>query len=175
MDSVKLKVQERAFPSRGRARLHKSYLSQLGIKEGDDVEISLGEEAKPVVVAVFADTLVEEGHIRLSPEDIAAIGAAPGSSVIVTRRPPLADRVKTGAETTAEKVKGGAAQAAEKIRGGAPEAAGKVKESATQAAEKVKEGASQAAEKVKEGASVAKESIEKSTETVKKKLQDKDL
>jgi len=164
MDSLKLKIQERAFPSRGRARLHETYLKQLGIKEGDEVEISFEGAAKTGIVTVFADTLVEEGHIRLSPQDIAAIGAAPGSTVTVKKRPPLVERVKKGAEDTAGKVKEGAGQVAEKIKGGAP-----------QAAEKVKEGVGQAAEIVKEEAAAAKGSIEKGTESVKKKLQDKDL
>lgn len=164
MDSVKLKIQERAFPSRGRARLHESYLRQLGIKEGDEVEVFHEEGAKPAVVTVFADTLVEEGYIRLSSQDITILGAAPGAAVIVKKRPPLADRVKKGAEDTAERVKTSATKAAGKVREGAPQAAGKVKE-----------GASQAAEKVKGGAAVAKESLEKSTDNVKKKLKDKDL
>ncbi|MCU0632443.1 MAG: hypothetical protein MUC66_05670 [Methanolinea sp.] len=175
MASVKLKIQERAFPSRGRARMHESYLRQLDIKEGDEVEIYRDEAAKPAVVAVFADTLVEEGHIRLSPEDIAMIGAAPGTSVTVKKRPPLTDRVRKGAEDTAGKVREGATQAAGKVRKEAPEAAEKAKEGATQATEKVREGATLAAGKVKEGAAAAKESIEKGTDTVKKKLQDKDL
>jgi len=164
MDSVKLKVQERAFPSRGRARLHEKYLRQLGINEGDEVEVSIEGAEKPGIVAVFADTLVEEGHIRLSPQDIAAIGAAPGSTVTVRKRPPLVDRVKKGTEGTAEKIREGAGQAREKIKGGAP-----------QASERVREGAGKAADKVKEGAAAAKESIEKGTESVKKRLQDKDL
>ncbi len=175
MDFVKLKVQERAFPSRGRARLHERYLKQLDINEGDEVEISVEGAEKPGIVAVFADTLVEEGHIRLSPQDIAAIGAAPGSTVTVKKRPPLVDRVKKGAEDTAGKVREGAGQAAEKIKGGVPQASEKVREGTAQAAEKVREGAGQAADMVKEGAAAAKGSIEKGTESVKKKLQDKDL
>jgi len=175
MDSVKLKVQERAFPSRGRARLHEKYLRQLGINEGDEVEVSIEGAEKPGIVAVFADTLVEEGHIRLSPQDIAAIGAAPGSTVTVRKRPPLVDRVKKGAEGTAEKIREGAGQAREKIKGGAPPASERVREGAAQAAGNVREGAGKAADKVKEGAAAAKESIEKGTESVKKRLQDKDL
>lgn len=175
MDSVKLKVQERAFPSRGRARLHEKYLRQLGINEGDEVEVSIEGAEKPGIVAVFADTLVEEGHIRLSPQDIAAIGAAPGSTVTVRKRPPLVDRVKKGAEGTAEKIREGAGQAREKIKGGAPQASERVREGAAQAAGNVREGAGKAADKVKEGAAAAKESIEKGTESVKKRLQDKDL
>ncbi len=153
MDSVKLKIQERAFPSSGRARLHESYLRTLGIKEGDEVDLFRDEEAKPVAVTVFADTLVEEGFIRLAREDIARIGVAPGTSITVKKRPPLPERVRKGAEETAKSVKSGAIDAAETIK------------SKTKKAEK----------DLKESAASAKESIDKSTETVKKKLQEKDL
>ena len=148
-----MKIQERAFPSRGRARLHESYLKVLGIKEGDEVDLYPDEKAKPVAVTVFADKLVEEGFIRLSTEDIARIGVAPGTSIIVKKRPPLADRVKKSAKDSAESVRSGAKGAAESIKG------------KTKKAEK----------NLKKGAAAAKETIDKSTETVKKKIQEKDL
>ncbi|MDI9632657.1 MAG: hypothetical protein QXL43_00995 [Methanolinea sp.] len=92
MGSLKLKVMERVFPSRGRARINEVHLKALGINEGDEVEISAGTGTKPVVVTVYADTLVEEGLIRLSPEDIAEAGAVPGGEVVVTRVPPMKER-----------------------------------------------------------------------------------
>lgn len=153
MDSVKLKIQERAFPSSGRARLHESYLKTLGIKEGDEVDLFRDEAAKPVVVTVFADTLVDEGYIRLAKEDIARIGVAPGTAIVVKKRPPLPDRVKKSAEETARSVKSGAKDAAKSLK------------SKTNKAEK----------DIKESAATAKESIEKGTEMVKKKIQEKDL
>ncbi|OPX71118.1 MAG: hypothetical protein A4E38_01223 [Methanoregulaceae archaeon PtaB.Bin108] len=153
MDSVQLKIQERAFPSRGRARLNEVYLKQLGISEGDEVDLFKDPSAKPVAVTVFADTLVEEGHIRLSTEDIASIGVAPGTTITVKKRPPLADRVKKGAKDSAESVRAGAKGAAETIRGKA-----------------------KGAEKdLQESASTAKETLEKSSEALKKKLSEKDL
>lgn len=153
MESVQLIIQERAFPSRGRARLNESYLKKLGIKEGDEVDLFRDEGAKPVAVTVFADTLVEEGHIRLSTEDIASIGVPPGTRITVKKRPPLADRVKKGAKESAESVKSGAKVAADSLK------------SKTTKVEK----------DLREGAASAKDTIDKGTEKVKKKIQEKDL
>ena len=50
MEEVYLKVQTRAFPSRGRARVHESVLPKLGIETGEHIEIQrypLAEEEKP--------------------------------------------------------------------------------------------------------------------------------
>ncbi|HOS81774.1 MAG TPA: hypothetical protein PK445_03520 [Methanolinea sp.] len=104
MESITLKVQERAFPSRGRARINEVHLKTLGISEGDSVEVSAGSDKKPVVVTVFADKLVEEGYIRLSPEDIAQAGAMSGAVVTVTRVPPVSERVKKTADKAKESV-----------------------------------------------------------------------
>lgn len=148
-----MKIQERAFPSRGRARLNEVYLTQLGIKEGDEVDLFKEPSSKPVAVTVFADTLVDEGYIRLSTEDIANIGVAPGTTITVKKRPPLADRVKKGAKDSAESVRISAKGAADTIRGRAKEAEKDLKEST----------------------SAAKDTLEKSTGAVKKKLSEKDL
>jgi formylmethanofuran dehydrogenase subunit D len=148
MKSIELRIQQRAFPSKGRARIHESLLGKLDLKEGDEVELSTEKTGKPVVVTVFADLLVEEGYIRLSTEDIAKLGTAPGTMVKVKKRPPLGDRMKKGAGDTAESVKSGAAKA--------PGA--------------IKSGAAKASESVKSGASTAKQSIEKGADSVAKKV-----
>ena len=157
MDSVQLKIQERAFPSKGRARLHESLLEKLGVAEGDEIELYWNLEGKPVVVAVFGDALVDEGHIRLSTEDIASLGVPAGTMITVKKRPPLTDRVKKSASDTAEGVKSTVAKAPDTI----------------------KEGAQAASDSIKGGAAAAKESIEKGAETVSKKIvpdkKDKDL
>lgn len=153
MDSVQLIIQERAFPSRGRARLNEVYLKQLGIKEGDEVDLFKDASAKPVAVTVFADTLVEEGYIRLSTEDIASVGVAPGKTIIVKKRPPLAERVKKGAKDSAESVRASAKGAADSIKG----------------------KAKKAEKDLKEGSSAVKDTLEKGTDQVKKKISEKDL
>jgi hypothetical protein len=148
MESIELRIQQRAFPSKGRARLHESLLGKLDIKEGDEVELYLKGSEKPVVVTVFADALVDEGYIRLSTEDIAKMGTSAGTMVTVKKRPPLGERMKKGATDTAEGVKAGVSKAPETI----------------------KEGAHKASEGIKSGASSAKESIEKGAESVAKKV-----
>ena len=148
-----MKIQERAFPSRGRARLNEVYLTQLSIKEGEEVDLFKDASSKPVAVTVFADTLVEEGYIRLSTEDIASVGVAPGKTITVKKRPPLADRVKKGAKDSAESVRAGAKGAADSI----------------------KEKAKIAEKNLKESSSAAKDTHEKGTEQVKKKISEKDL
>jgi hypothetical protein len=157
MDSVQLKIQERAFPSKGRARLHESLLEKLGVAEGDELELYWNVEGKPVVVTVFADALVDEGFIRLSTEDIASLGVPAGTLITVKKRPPLTDRMKKSASDTAEDVKSAVSKAPDSI----------------------KEGAHAASESIKSGATAASESIEKGAETVSKKIvpdkKDKDL
>jgi formylmethanofuran dehydrogenase subunit D len=149
MESIELRIQQRAFPSKGRARLHESLLGKLDLKEGDEVELSVAKTTKPVVVTVFADALVEEGYIRLSTEDIAKLGTAPGTMVKVKKRPPLGDRMKKGAGETAESVKTGAAKAPETIKGGAHKASESIKSGASSAKESIEKGAESVAKKVK--------------------------
>ncbi|MBP1929630.1 bifunctional DNA-binding transcriptional regulator/antitoxin component of YhaV-PrlF toxin-antitoxin module [Methanolinea mesophila] len=149
MESIELKIQQRAFPSKGRARLHESLLGKLDLKEGDEVELTTGKTEKPVIVTVFADSLVEEGAIRLSTEDIAKLGTAPGTMVNVKKRPPLGDRVKKGASDTAEGVKTGVSKAPETIKGGAHKASESIKSGASSAKESIEKGAESVAKKVK--------------------------
>jgi bifunctional DNA-binding transcriptional regulator/antitoxin component of YhaV-PrlF toxin-antitoxin module len=149
MESIELRIQQRAFPSKGRARLHESLLGKLGLKEGDEVELTVEKSAKPVVVTVFADSLVDEGYIRLSTEDIAKLGTAPGTMVTVKKRPPLGDRMKKGAGDTAESVKSGAAQGSEAIKSGAHKASEGIKSGASSAKQSIEKGADSVAKKVK--------------------------
>ncbi len=136
MESIRLKIQERAFPSRGRARIHEKHVKSLGISEGDSVSVSAAGSRKPVVVTVFADSLVDEGYIRLDPKDIAEIGAVSGAEVTVTRVPPITEKIKKTAGETKETVA--------KDVGKAKEAIGKkvstAKESMEKGVESVKKG-----------------------------------
>ena len=149
MESIELRIQQRAFPSKGRARLHESLLGKLDLKEGDEVELSVEKTVKPVIVTVFADSLVEEGYIRLSTEDIAKLGTAPGTMVTVKKRPALGDRMKKGAGDTVESVKTSAAQGSEAIKGGAQKASESIKSGASSAKESIEKGAESVAKKVK--------------------------
>jgi bifunctional DNA-binding transcriptional regulator/antitoxin component of YhaV-PrlF toxin-antitoxin module len=153
METMKLKVQERAFPSRGRARLHESLLGKLEIKEGDGLELYKDESAKPLIVTAFGDRHVEDGNIRLSTEDIAELGIAPGAVITVKKRPYMQERIKKTAGETAESVKSGATKAGDSIKG----------------------GAAKASESIRGGAKGARETVGKGAESVTKKLKDKDL
>ena len=66
MDEIQLIAQKRAFPSRGRARVHSDVLSKLDIEEGASIDIGIPDAEKWISVTAFADSLVESGHIRLS-------------------------------------------------------------------------------------------------------------
>ena len=74
MDEIQLIAQKRAFPSRGRARIHSEVLSKLEIDEGATIEIGIPDADKWISVTTFADSLVESGHIRLSEEDLKVTG-----------------------------------------------------------------------------------------------------
>ncbi len=65
MDEIQLIAQKRAFPSRGRARIHSDVLVKLEIEEGATIDIGIPEGDKWISVNAFADSLVEPGHIRV--------------------------------------------------------------------------------------------------------------
>ncbi|MBU7035566.1 MAG: hypothetical protein HXS49_10275, partial [Theionarchaea archaeon] len=98
MEEVTLKIQKRAVRSRGRARLNNSMLSRLGAKEESKLEIVNDAANKSVTVTLFADSMVEEGFIRLSEEDLEALGLNEGDTVIIRRKAPLSEQVRDRAE-----------------------------------------------------------------------------
>jgi hypothetical protein len=146
MTGVTLIVRKRAFPSQGRARIHESVLENLQIAEGDLVDLTIEGDAVPHPVAAFADSLVDEGEIRLSSEDMASFHLAEGSEVTVTKRPPPG----------------------EKIRKAAKSAAGDLKESLDAAETSVKSGVARVEEKAGTAASDLKEELKKAESSVKK-------
>jgi len=134
MESIKLKVQERAFPEQRQGPDSRDpYESPWDQGRRECRDLGRGDK-KPVVVTIFADTLVEEGYIRLSPEDIAAAGAIPGMEVTVTRVPPIGERVKKSTEKTKENVKEDVKKAKETIS----KKASSTKESVEKGVESVK-------------------------------------
>ncbi|KYK37234.1 MAG: hypothetical protein AYK19_21940, partial [Theionarchaea archaeon DG-70-1] len=137
MDEVKLRVQKRAVPSHGRARLHTSMLTELGVQEGSKLEIINEPMSKKVTVTLFADSLVEEGYIRLSAEDLDALGLYEGDIVAIRRKPPISEQVRKEAEEAAERVTAEIGKAGEKVE----EAAGRV-------AEKIETGVDRAGKEV---------------------------
>ena len=153
MEGIQLKVQVRAFPSRGRARLHESVLPDLGIKEGEALEILkypavYDDTSKPVTVGAYADTMIEKDIIKLSPEDMASLGVAEGDMVTVRRKVPLTEKVGKKAGETGKAIS----------------------ESATHAGEVLTKSASQAGETLKKEAGHAGEALEKGAKDVSKKI-----
>lgn len=146
MEGIQLKVQVRAFPSEGRARIHESVLPDLGIKEGEDLEILkypavYDDSSKPVSVAAYADAQVGRDIIRLSPEDMAALGVAEGDTVTVRRKVPLSEQIGKKVDETSKTITGHAEQAGEKITKGAEQAGESLKKEAGQAGQALDKGA----------------------------------
>ena len=128
---IELAIQTRAFPSHGRGRVHESVLPLLGVKEGDAIEvykIPLAEEEKPkkVNITIYADTMVEKGMIRMSPEDIAKLAAAEGEVVTVQRKVPITETLGKKASQTGKAVQEGAGHVGETIEKGAKDIGAKI-------------------------------------------------
>ncbi|MEI7856503.1 MAG: hypothetical protein WCH85_03260 [Methanomicrobiales archaeon] len=97
MKDVRLTIKKRAFPSQGRVRLNIAHLPELGIKEGDHVDLINETTKKTVTAAVIADTMVREGHVRVSEEDLKSIGMSDDDEVLVRKTPPFQEKVKKAA------------------------------------------------------------------------------
>ncbi|WFN35600.1 hypothetical protein L1S32_05725 [Methanogenium sp. S4BF] len=124
MEGIELTIQTRAFPSHGRARVHESVLPMLGVKEAEAIEVKklpLIEDEKPkqVTLSIYADAMVEEGVIRISPEDIAKLAAAEGDVVYVQRKVPITEAISKKAGQTGHAVKEGVTHVGESIEKGA--------------------------------------------------------
>jgi ribosome recycling factor len=156
MQEIRLRVKKRAFPSHGRIRVHVSALQDLGVKEGESVDLINPAGPGTVSVAVFADTMVGEGQVRVSEEDLSALGLQDGEEAIVIKTPPLHEKVKKVAGETSKKVSAGVERLDEKVRAGSKDAvegtkkaAGAIKKEAEQAARTAGKVAGKTAEKVK--------------------------
>ena len=123
MDEIELIAQKRAFPSRGRARINSEVLETVGIKTGEDIEISIPDTDTWIGATAFADTLVDSGHVRLSEQDLKDLGAEAGAKLRIRRKTPLAEHITTkitGAgeairTASPESIKAGAAGAAASV------------------------------------------------------------
>jgi len=131
MEGIELAIQTRAFPSHGRARVHESILPFLGVKEGDAIEVmklplTENEKPKKVTISIYADTMVERGIIRMSPEDIAKLAAAEGEMVNVQRKVPITETLSKKASETGKAVQEGAGHMGETIQKGAKDVGAKI-------------------------------------------------
>jgi hypothetical protein len=186
MEQIELIAQKRAFPSRGRARIHGDDLSKLDLGEGAAVEISIPDMERWVAVTAYVDSLVDRGTIRLSEEDLKTIGADAGSKLRVRKKPPVTEQIRTTVQGAASSVSSGIGKAGEAIRGASPESistgaketAAGVSASLGKAGESISTGAKEAAAGVSASLGKAGESIStafgQAVEAAKKKLKPAD-
>jgi formylmethanofuran dehydrogenase subunit D len=98
MKEIHLTIRKRAFPSQGRVRFSIAHLPDLGIKEGDRVDLVNEATKKSVTVTVMADTIVREGQVRVSEEDAKSIGLNEDDAVLIRKSPPAAEKIRKAAD-----------------------------------------------------------------------------
>ncbi|MEI6840444.1 MAG: TrkA C-terminal domain-containing protein [Methanomicrobiales archaeon] len=158
MDEIQLIAQKRAFPSRGRARIHEDALKELEIEEGASIDIGIIDAEKWISATAFADSLVTSGHIRLSEEDLKALGASEGSKLRVKKTPPMVDQIKSTVTGAGASVSAGLGKAGESIKGTSTES---IKAGAAGAAASVSTGLGKAGHSVSAAFSSAFEAAKK--------------
>ncbi|MFA6363855.1 hypothetical protein [Methanoregula sp.] len=154
MQEVRLTLKKRAFPSQGRVRLNIAHLPELGIHEGEHVDLINEATKKSVTTSVIADTMVREGQVRVSEEDLKTLGLNDDDEVLVRKSLHLQEKLsKAAAEANTSISKG----------------VGKLGNAAKKTADEVKSGAAKTADTVKKETKKASVSIGKAaTKTVKK-------
>ncbi len=154
MQDIRLTIKKRAFPSQGRVRLNAAILSDLGINEGEHVDLINESGKKSVTTTVIADTMVREGQIRVSEEDLKTIGLFEGDKVLVRKTPPLQEKIGKAVDDAHKSLSKGAKTLDDKAR----KTAGDVQTSAAKSADTVKKETKKASDKVRKiAANTAKE------------------
>jgi len=145
MQEVRLTIKKRAFPSKGRVRLHESKLTDLGIVNGDHVDLINETAKKTVTVSVISDTMVGQDEIRVSEEDLKALGLKEGDEVPVKKSLGLKEKlgkstadVSAGAKKVGSDVATGAKKVGSDVATGAKKAGASVGKAAGGAADTVK-------------------------------------
>lgn len=101
MQEVRLTLRQHTFPSEGRVRFNLVHLPSLGVSAGDSVDLVNEAADRAVTVAVMADTMVREGQVRISAEDLAKLGLADEDEVLVVKASRIPERKKMAAEGSA--------------------------------------------------------------------------
>jgi formylmethanofuran dehydrogenase subunit D len=134
MQEIELTIKKRAFPSKGRVRLHESKLTDLGIVNGDHVDLINEIAKKTVTVSVISDTMVGIEEIRVSEDDLKALGLKEGDKVPVKKSLGLKEKLsKSSADVSA-----GAKKVGSDVAAGAKKAGASVGKAAGGAADTVK-------------------------------------
>ena len=153
MKEVRLTIKKRAFPSQGRVRLNLAHLPELGIHEGDHIDLVNEATKKSVTATVIADTMVRVGHVRVSEEDLKTIGLNDDDDVLVRKTPPLQEKIKKAAADASKSLS---------------KSAGKLDETVKKTSVDVKAGAVKAADTVKKETKKASDNVGKAAaKTVK--------
>jgi len=161
MHEIRLTLKKRAFPSQGRVRLNIAHLPELGIQEGDHVDLINETTKKIVTTTVIADTMVREGQLRVSEEDLKLLGLHDDEDVLVRKTPPLEAKLKKAAADANVALSEGA----KKLDGAARKTAGDVKAGAAKATETVKKETKKASDSIGKAAAKTADTVKK---TVKK-------
>ena len=128
MQEVRLTLKKRAFPSQGRVRFNIAHLPDLGILEGDHVDLINESTKKTVTTTIIADTMVRQGQVRVSEEDLKTLGLQDDEEVLVRKTPPLQEKIKKAAADAGTSLSKSAARiddAVRKTAGGAKAEAAK--------------------------------------------------
>jgi K+/H+ antiporter YhaU regulatory subunit KhtT len=172
-------------------------LGKLGAKEESKLEIVNEALDKSVTVTLFADSMVEEGYIRLSEEDLQSLGMSDGDTVIIRKKPPLTEEMRERAgemreragETVervseeiekagesvrkeTEKARAGAARAADTVRERAGKAYGRIVEETAPITERVESATKETVEKIKKEVGPTTEKAEDTAREVYKRIVD---
>ena len=165
MQEVRLTIRKRAFPSRGRVRLNAAHLPDLGIPEGGHIDLTNEATRKTVTTTVIADTLVPQGQVRVSVEDLKVLGLEDGNEVLVLKTPPLQEKARKAAADAnvsfsrgVGKLDAAVRKTAGEVKTGAAKAAGSLKEETEKASECIGKAAGKTA-------TAAKKKVKKATGT----------
>ena len=167
MEEVTLRAIKRAMPGHGRARVHHSLLSAIEIEDKTEVEVFTPNGAS-LTLTVFSDSLVQQGQIRISEEDLKRLGIVDGTDVQVRKKIPLSTQVKDAAGELAGKISHGVQDIGETIS----DKTGVLKEGTVQAAQQVQEKAKAVSAKIVEQVGPLGEKIEEAGRETASRIQD---
>jgi len=146
MAELHLKIRKRAFPSQGRVRINVGILPELGIADGDTVDLVNENTNKVVSASTIADTMVGTGEIRVSEEDLEALGLKDGEEALVKRAMPLKEKAAKVVDDTHKRL----VEEEKKIDTSIKKTAGDVKATAGKTADTIKKEAGKAGKKAKD-------------------------
>ena len=158
MQEVRLTIKKRAFPSQGWVRLNVAHLPDLGILEGEHVDLINEATKKTVTTSVIADTMVREGQVRVSEEDLRTLGLQDDEDVLVRKTPPLEEKIKKAAADANKSFKKGVDKFDEKVKN----TSGNVKASAIKATDTVKKETKKASGNIRKTAAKTADTVKKS-------------